>query len=188
MGRRKTVTVEQILDAAEIVVANVGPVGLTLDAVAKQAGIGKATVVYDFKTKQALIEALVKRIVEADNQFNQKEIEKLQDKQDAVLFGRINAAAQPFPEAFKDVALSLCAALAQNTALRNVIQENQTKVVADIMATSSNPRSARLAYMALEGLKLLESLDYFHWSETERQEIISDIRQLTRTPLKTEES
>jgi hypothetical protein len=32
-----------------------------------------------------------------------------------------------------------------------------------------------LAYLALEGLKLLETLDYHHWPAAERSRIVDDI-------------
>ena len=38
-----------------------------------------------------------------------------------------------------------------------------------------------VAYLALEGLKLLESLDYHTWPEADRREILADIQWLVDT-------
>lgn len=54
MGRRRTIDRDQLLDAAEAVIAREGAAGLTIDAVAKEMGITKGGVQYCFGTKDAL--------------------------------------------------------------------------------------------------------------------------------------
>lgn len=178
MGRKRVIDQEHILDAAEAVVARDGASRLTLDAVAAQAGISKASVLYDYKTKQALIEAVVQRAVKRDNAFNQGMTDALGEVPSATIRGRIKAAAEPFPDEFQAVALNLCAALAQDEHLRKAIQMNQANIVQQITGTSESPRGALLAYLALEGLKLLESLDYYHWPKEERERILREIEWL----------
>lgn len=175
MGRKRVINPEQILDAAEVVVARDGAAKLTLDAVAAQAGISKASVIYDYKSKPALIEALVLRAVRNDNAFNDAKTAELGGVASPVIRGRIAAAAQPFPDEFRAVALNLGAAMAQDTELRSVFQANQRRVIGAIADTSAQPRGALLAYLALEGLKLLESLDYHRWPPAERSQIIAEI-------------
>ena len=178
MGRKRIVDRDAVLDAAEAVVARDGAARLTLDAVAEQAGIGKATVLYDFKTKAALIDAVVERAVARDNAFNTAMSQGLEGQGDAVIRGRILAAATPLPDDFRAVALNLCAALAQDASLRGHIQENQRSVIAGLTADAASPRGALLAYLALEGLKLLEALDYHAWPVEERTRILREINWL----------
>lgn len=178
MGRKRVIDQEQILDAAEFVVARDGAARLTLDAVAARAGISKGSVVYDYKSKQALIEAVVQRAVRRDNTVNTEAAERLGDVGSAVIRGRIEAAAAPFPEEFRGVALNLTAALAQDEQLRAIFQANQAAVIRDVVQGSDNPRGALLSYLALEGLKFLESLDFHHWPPDERARILDDIRWL----------
>jgi AcrR family transcriptional regulator len=178
MGRKRTIDQEQILNAAEFVVARDGAAHLTLEAVAERAGVSKASVIYDFKSKQALIEAVIRRAVRNDNAFNDGVTEGLGNITSSVIRGRIVAASEPFPDEFRAVALNLCAALAQDAQLRTAIQANQTAVIDRIMKTSANPRGALLAYLALEGLKLLESLDYHTWPASERAKILREINWL----------
>ncbi|MBA0100603.1 TetR/AcrR family transcriptional regulator [Stenotrophomonas indicatrix] len=179
MGRRKSIDPQQLLDAAERVVAQMGAARLTLDAVAAEAGVSKASVVYDFQSKAGLIQAVVERAVARDNAFNREAAKGF--NQDA-LRGRIAAAAQPFPEAFQPVALALCAAMAQDPQLRAPIQHNQAQILAEIQQQATHPRSALLAYLALEGMKLLESLDYVQWPAAQRQQLLQDIGALIETP------
>ena len=166
------------MNAAEFVVARDGAARLTLEAVAERAGVSKASVIYDFKSKQALIEAVIRRAVRNDNAFNDGVTEGLGNISSSVIRGRIVAASEPFPDEFRAVALNLCAALAQDAQLRTAIQVNQTAVIDKIMKTSANPRGALLAYLALEGLKLLESLDYHTWPAPERAKILREINWL----------
>ena len=178
MGRKRVIDQEQVLDAAERVVARDGAALLTLDAVALEAGISKASVLYDYKSKQALIAALVERSVANDNRFNNAMIAGLGTQPSATIRGRIVAAAEPFPEQFRAIALNLCAALAQDADLRRTIQRNQAEVIEAITSTSVNPRGALLSYLALEGLKLLETLDYYTWPKAERDRLLREINWL----------
>jgi AcrR family transcriptional regulator len=178
MARKRVIDQEKILDAAEAVVARDGAARLTLDAVAELAGISKASVIYDYKSKQALIEAVVHRAVRNDNAFNTSVTQSLGPIPNATIRGRIVAAAAPFPDEFRAAALNLCAALAQDAQLRKAIQANQDAVITSIMEISGNPRGALLAYLALEGLKLLESLDYHTWPKDQRDQILREINWL----------
>ena len=180
MGRRKSIDPQHVLDAAERVVAQVGAARLTLDAVAAEAGVSKASVVYDFQSKAGLIQAVVERAVARDNAFNREAAKCF--AQDAVLRGRLAAAEQPFPEAFQPVALALCAAMAQDPQLRAPIQQNQAQILAEILQQATHPRSAMLAYLALEGMKLLESLDYVQWPPAQRRQLLQDIGALIDAP------
>lgn len=178
MGRKRVIDQEQILDAAEAVVARAGAARLTLDAVAAEAGISKGSVIYDYKSKQALIEAVVRRAVRRDNEVNVSAAERLGDVQNAVIRGRIDAASTPFPDEFRPVALNLTAALAQDEQLRSILKANQAAVIRDVVQGSGHPRGALLSYLALEGLKFLESLDFHRWPPDQRAQILADIRWL----------
>jgi AcrR family transcriptional regulator len=61
VGRKPTITRERLLEIAEVVVRNEGAAALTIDALAKAAGISKGGVQYSFSSKDDLIRALVER-------------------------------------------------------------------------------------------------------------------------------
>ena len=54
---------EALLDAAEAVLLEHGTQALTLTAVAERAGVSKGGLLYHFPTKEALIKALVSRVI-----------------------------------------------------------------------------------------------------------------------------
>ncbi len=183
MGRKRAIDQQQVLDAAERVVGRDGAANLTVDAVAKEAGVSKASVLYDYKSKQALIEAVVDRAFERDNAHHAQVEQKIGDIQDRAVRGRIVAAAEPPPEEFRAVALNLSAALTLDAGLRRKMQASQDATIARILQNSQSPRGALLAYLALEGLKFLEYLDFHHFARADRNEVLREINWLvTATP------
>ena len=53
-----------ILDAAEAVVARMGVGNLTFDEIAREAGVSKGGVLYHFRSKEALTEAMIERFID----------------------------------------------------------------------------------------------------------------------------
>lgn len=171
---------EAILDAVETVIARDGV--LTVDAVAKEAGVSKATVLYDHHSKKDLIAAVVARTIAADNDFNAACAAPFAGQPDATLLGRIAAARQTPPVHGGNAAvLSLVSALMQDSALRKGFRDNQADLCAQLIGDATHPRAARLAWLALEGLKYQQHLELHDWSDAERDEILADIETLART-------
>jgi AcrR family transcriptional regulator len=56
---------DAIIDAAGAVVVEAGASHMTLDAVAAKAGVSKGGLLHHFPTKVALLEAMIKRQIEA---------------------------------------------------------------------------------------------------------------------------
>lgn len=178
MGRKKEISTDSILDAAEHVIGQIGVAKLTIDAVAAQAKISKASVLYVHKTKQALLEALVTRAMERDDLMHH-EMELTLDTNDSVtLKGRIEVAKTPPPDEFRPIALSLSSALILDAKLRKTMQQHQAEVIERITTTSSKPRGAMLAYLALEGFKFLDHLDFHKWTADERAQILAELNWL----------
>ncbi len=178
MGRKRVIDQQAVLDAAERVVGRDGAANLTIDAVAREAGVNKASVLYDHKSKQALVEAVVDRAFERDTAFHAGVEEQLDAPEDRAIKGRILAASEPPPEEFKAVALNLSAALALDAELRGKMQQSQARTIARIEETSQSARGALLAYLALEGLKFLEHLDFHHFPHEDRDRILREINWL----------
>ncbi|KRA98469.1 TetR family transcriptional regulator [Devosia sp. Root685] len=183
MGRKRVIDQQAILDAGEAVVARLGAANLTLDSVAAEAGISKASVIYDFKTKQALIEAIVERAFRRDREHHAAAEADLTSSDSLAIRGRIKVASEPPPEEFKPVALNLSMALTLDPELRSHMQKSQAETISRILGTASSPRGALLAYLAVEGLKFLEYLDFHHFDPIDRSRIIREIDWLvTATP------
>src|ERR1700683_730447 len=63
LTRKKEISRDRILDAAENVILDSGGRTFTLDAVAERAGISKGGLVYSFATKDELVRAALEREV-----------------------------------------------------------------------------------------------------------------------------
>lgn len=181
MARPRVIDQQTVLDAAEAVVGREGAANLTLEAVAAEAGISKASVLYDYKSKQSLIRAVVERRVRHEEEKMQAAAMCAGEIPDAAILGRISVAAQSRNEVPQAVALSLCSALAQDNELRGRILEFYRGQLASACRASPEPCRARLAFLALEGFRMLEAFGFLRWSEDERKHILRDIAGLVGT-------
>ncbi|GGE48527.1 TetR family transcriptional regulator [Agaricicola taiwanensis] len=178
MGRNRTIDRDAVLDAAQKVVSRDGAIGLTLDAVAHEAGISKASVLYDCKTKQQLIQAVIERRIARDTERARDAVSKLGDCPNPSIEALIASFQSEVSDEDRAVAIHLIAAMAQDNELRAPVQELIASHVRDIRATSATPRGALLAFFALEGMKLLDWFGLHRCSEAERDQLIKDIRWL----------
>ena len=87
---------DDMLVAAEAIVVEAGATRLTLDAVAKKAAVSKGGVLYHFPTKEALLVALVERLVSTNEQALHVAIESMPPGQSSTLKGYVvNSLGDP---------------------------------------------------------------------------------------------
>lgn len=175
MARPRVIEQSDILDAAERVVVRDGAAHLTLDAVALEAGISKASVIYDYKSKQQLINAVIRRRIGAEQERIQAVTATLGSIPSAGIQGLIAAAAERPRDHIRAVAVNLVAALAQDAESRGFVEAVYAQLIGSVTETAENPRGAVLAFLALEGLKRLELHNLHPWSDAERADILRDI-------------
>ncbi|HEV7260340.1 MAG TPA: TetR family transcriptional regulator [Bosea sp. (in: a-proteobacteria)] len=183
MGRHRTIDREALLDAADTVVNRAGAAHLTLEAVAVEAGISKASVLYDYKTKRALIRAVIERRVSTEMARVQACVASIAPAPNAEILGRLAAASRSFSDEDRTVALSLCAALAHDAGLREPIQNAYRDQIDEVASRSTHPRGAMLAFLAAEGLMMMDRLGLHSWPQEERGRLLADIAWLVeQTP------
>lgn len=175
MARPRVIKQDDILDAAEAVVVRCGAAHLTLDAVAVEARISKASVIYDYKTKQQLIKAVMERCLAAQEERIRKATEALGDVPSAPIRAMIAVVSDSAPDETRAVAANLGAALAQDSELRGVLETFFRRTIDTVMETSQSPRGALLAFLAFEGMRHLEWHNLHSWSEPERERIFREI-------------
>ncbi len=179
MSRPRVIGHDQILDAAEQVILRDGAAKLTLNAVAGEAGISKASVIYDYKTKQALIRAIIERRACEEQARLRAAAEALGDVPNALILGRISVVESGMQDDARAVGVSLCSAMAQDAAIRSTLQEMVAGDIKAMLEKSENPRSAQIAFLAVEGLRALETLGLHTWHPEERSVILREIEALT---------
>lgn len=175
MARPRRKTNDDILDAAERVVARLGATGLSIDAVAKEAGVSKAMVVYDHKSKSALLEALVDRRVRADMVYIDKCVAEAADTPHPELFGRIASAEKKLDEIDNAVAVSVSASLSNDDGVQRIMRD-WTELDLKAMASGQRPKAALMAYLTLMGFYTTELFGFHSWPDADRKEILDGIR------------
>lgn len=172
--RARKVNPDEVLDAAERVVLKLGAAGLSIDAVAKEAGIGKSQVVYDHKTKTALLEALVERQLKREDARVKVAIEECGDAIHPELFGRIVAAGRTVEEMDRAVAMAVSASAPGDGGLQEIMRAWQQRNL-DAMKAGPRPQAAFASYLALTGFCCMELFGFHNWSDAERERVLKVI-------------
>lgn len=152
MGRKPTITRDALLDQAEAIVRSDGPQGLTIDSLAKAAGISKGGVQYSFSSKDALIKALVDRWT---------------DKFDAMLDLDQPCSATEFVQRYIEALRSVHGATdAKMAGLMTAYMQNEENLretrkwyrstFERLVIDSREGAAARVAFLAVEGLFLMQ--------------------------------
>ncbi|MGK9053626.1 TetR family transcriptional regulator [Neorhizobium petrolearium] len=175
MPRDRKIEIDDILDAAVRVVLRAGAAGLSIDAVAREAGVSKSRVVYDHKSKSGLLEALVERKIRAEQERTQAAVAASKDTPHPELYGRIATAAAGPDDEDKAVTLAISAAMSSEDKVRDLMREWFAEDLQAVKATP-RPQAALLAYLALSGFLCFELFDFHRWDEAERTVILEGIR------------
>lgn len=178
MARTRTINSDALLDAAERVAIRDGAVGLSIDAVAKEAGISKSRVVYDYKSKSGLLQALVERRLRVEADRVDTAVATEADSPNPELCGRIAAAKDSPNEDDRAIALTLCAAMSSEEPMQAMIRDMVERDLGAVTLRARHAPLAVVAYLALHGMMSLEYLDMHRWTDTERTELLAEIRKL----------
>ncbi len=175
MARPRKISPDDILDATERVILRLGAVGVSIDAVAKEAGVSKSRVVYDHKSKNALLRALLERYRAQDQALLEEAVRDQADSPHPELFGRIALAERAPDEVERAVFMAISAAMPTEAEIHETIKEWIRKDM-EAMRLSDRPQAARHAYLALNGFYWNEFSGFHQWTDAERREILDDIR------------
>lgn len=178
-GRPRSIDRERLIDIAEEIVTRHGAAALTIDTLAKAAGITKGGVQYVFGTKEGLITAMFERW----------------DGSYTALFDA-EAGAQPTPvgavrghiaatfhsdETTQAKAASLLAALVRSPDDLASTRKWYQSRVAGLDPARPEDRRARLAFLATEGAFMLRFFGFMDIDQREWLEILDDINALMGT-------
>lgn len=151
MGRKPTITRDHLLDVAEDIVRSDGAKGLTIEALARSAGISKGGVQYSFASKDDLVGALIERWT---NQFD--EMLKEDEPTTAVAFvHNYIRAMRASQEATNAKMAGLMIAYMRNPENLREIREWYHAMLERLGSGTPDQQAARVAFLAVEGLFLL---------------------------------
>jgi len=179
VGRKKTIDRDMVLASAEEVVAERGPAGLTIDAVAQAAGITKGGVQSCFGTKEALIEAMLARWATMYAQQVEELIGASQDPLD-LLKAHVSITGGEDKEIAARSA-ALIASLLQTPGHLGWVNEWYGERAASLAALDEkHGAKGRLAFFATEGAFVLRYFGLMKMTDAEWKRHFSDVEALLR--------
>lgn len=165
---------DTIIDAAEVVVAEVGAAHMTLDAVAVKAGISKGGLLYHFPTKEALLEAMIKKLVQVREAFRKETWRNLPDSPTRELKAHILSDLL-YERKADHLGPPILAALAHNPKLAEPVRKiNKERYVQLVSENTPFERVAVLA-LAADGLLFQEVLSISPFTEKQRKMIVEEL-------------
>lgn len=173
---------EAILDAAESIVTEAGASHLTLDAAAERAGVSKGGLLYNFPTKEALLQAMVARHLE------QARLEQAETEQSlppspgrALKASLLTAIHSRKCRGSTGFGVAMIAASANDPKLLEPIREHHRRQLAQLHDSASQGLSferAAVVSLAMDGLMLTEMLQVSAYDSAQRQRILDDMMRL----------
>ncbi|MFM7601110.1 MAG: TetR/AcrR family transcriptional regulator [Pseudanabaena sp.] len=178
--KKRSLTRESLLNAAGAVVLRLGADALTLEAVAKEAGVSKGGLLYHFPSKDSLLTSIVENLIE---QFEKSlEIEIAREGNPSVkgawlrafirasdLFDRQNAAIQS----------GLLAAIAKHSKLVQPVQEASKRWQQKAYNCGIIPLKASIILLAMDGLSLNQLLSISTIDDQERSQVVAELIRMT---------
>ena len=157
MAERRANARQTILNSAVAVVREEGAGHLTLDAVARHAGVSKGGVLYHFPNKRALIEAMIERLIgdiEARADAEKQRLDGVNTRLRALSL----ADATHLPEE-DAMSLAILAASAEDPTLLGPVRETVAGWFAQVEDEANDVDAALLVLLANQGLRFLEMLE-----------------------------
>ncbi|KKC37882.1 hypothetical protein WH87_09420 [Devosia epidermidihirudinis] len=174
MGRRQTIDRGALLDAAEKVVLRDGPASLTMDAVAKEAGVSKGGVLYAFVTKDALIDALMGRVFDSYDRLVADYLAREGGLPHAQIRAHVDANRHE-DAATHARGIALMASFIRSPAYQESSRAFYRDLFSQIDPATERGRKARLALLAVEGAFVVRGFAFYPFSDAEWQSIHDDI-------------
>jgi len=168
---------DEILDAAQAVVLEVGAAHMTLDAVATRARVSKGGLLYHFPTKEVLLKALLKRRLRHLEEGRKTKGGEFQRGPARELKAYVLSSLSRSP---KDTSIgaSLLAAVAHDPKLLEPVRGDYRKRLAELIPAGMNFERALVVALATDGLRLLELLSLSPLNTKQRKRLIGELFKL----------
>jgi AcrR family transcriptional regulator len=140
------------LDAALVIIARDGPGRLTLDAIARESGLSKGGVMHQFRTKEAVLKALLERQMAHFEKFSTPYRAKARTESANPELATEIATVREAANTPNSAALALLAAMVESPDLMALPRESDLKTIAAIKAEAADPDLAMLRWAAARGL------------------------------------
>ncbi|GFZ82614.1 TetR family transcriptional regulator [Pseudohongiella nitratireducens] len=169
---------DDILDAAQRVAGREGAANLTLEKVAKECGLSKGGLLYNFRSKDALLEGMMERLLEQNEAMMASESSALEGEKNVTVRSLLRCIAC-HQTADPQVYLSIIAASVQSPELLEPIKEKLSRYYEEMVKESSDPTMTLLLWAAADGLLLHNVLGIAPYSNATRNELFQRLLSLS---------
>ncbi len=168
---------EEILDAAQAVVLEVGAAHMTLDAVAAKAGVSKGGLLYHFPTKEDLLKALLKRRFQHLEEARRRKCAELKEGPTREIKAYVLSS---LVRRGKDAAVgaALLAAVAHDPKLLEPVRDDYQRRLAELFPAGLKFERALIVALAADGLRLLELLSLSPFNSKQRKQLAEELFRL----------
>lgn len=171
-------TREVILKSANQIVKEQGFTSLTLDAVAKHAGVSKGGLLYHFPSKEALIGAMVLHLTEIYAKQIDEHYQSTADHEPGA-FLRSYISLNAIEEYEKDMIFGILAAIASNPSLLEPIRKYEEHWQKRIENDGLDPIYATILRLASDALVINELLQVGQLDKEMKERVIERIIAMT---------
>jgi AcrR family transcriptional regulator len=164
---------ERLLDAAERVVVESGATHLTLDAVAKSAGVSKGGLLYHFPSKEALLQGMVTRhFQEVDAEVDKRLASRAGKPSRADMFRERMRVLLELNPGRPGVGVAMLAASADNAEQMAVCRAEYRKLLDEFAKLPGGFEGTAQVLLAVQGLLLAELLHLSPYTPRERSRLV----------------
>ena len=177
MTKDSSKTKKKLLEAATQVVKEKGASCLTLDAVAKQAGVSKGGLLYHYPSKTALLTAMITHL---NDNFERAIEEQLAKGMTSWLAAYVAMSFDPQNSQIEESA-GMLAAIANDMSLLEPLTQRYKILQKQLEANSSEPNLATIVRLAADGLWFTELLGISPLSDERRSQVLARLITLTES-------
>jgi AcrR family transcriptional regulator len=177
-GRRRRDSRETILQAAEEIVARLGPAYLTLETAANEAKVSKGGLFYHFRSKEALLEAMIRRSMQLLESERNKVAESLTGERNGKMKASIIGTLRHL-EGQRPVLTAVVAAIANDPKLVEPMRESfQNEFQGLCMELNLRMEDVAVLFLASQGLLLMELLNLSFLTPSQIRKVTQRMLQL----------
>lgn len=170
---------DDLLDAAERIVRRDGSAKLTLDAVAAEAGVSKGGLLYHFATKEALVSAMVERMLASFDGAQERAMATDPGGPGQWTRAWVRTSVSPEgPSEHDATAAGLLAAVATNPGLVGPVRERYVQWRARAADDGIVPETAAIVALAADGLWMADLLGLSAPAGEERRRIVERLLEM----------
>ncbi len=176
-------TRDMILDAAQRIAVEHGSGRITLDKVARESGFSKGGLLYHFATKEALLQAMLERLIARTRTVRETHEQTLSGQPWSVL--RAMLAARMDPDVLDPrVTMAILTSAAEQPALLDPLRQYIQQTRKRILEEERESPTAWLLWAAADGLLFQELLDISPVPSDQRSQVYQQLQRLAKDLLK----